>query len=94
MDDPGTDEKLRKFVYDRVPNTVSDAPALARELLWRVHRENAGLDVLSEEVSSSARKVSTMFPKKKSRLWNHSPRYVVHLSRLPQYMGGPDLSND
>lgn len=33
------EDRLRKLVYGRIPDLVKDAPALARELKWRVQRE-------------------------------------------------------
>lgn len=39
MENPSVEEKWRKLVYDRIPDAVKDAPALSRELKWRVQRE-------------------------------------------------------
>lgn len=39
MESGDTEDKRRKLIYDRIPEKVKDAPALARELKWRVERE-------------------------------------------------------
>lgn len=39
MEDPKTDDKHRRLIWNRIPNEVQDAGALAHELLWRVEQE-------------------------------------------------------
>jgi len=71
MDDPEAENKRRKLIHDRIPDTVTDAPALARELLWRAHRELASAEPGSV-VTPPVRKAPMSLPKKESRLWNPS----------------------
>ncbi|KAL1407772.1 JmjC domain-containing histone demethylation protein 1 [Vanrija albida] len=39
MENPNTDDKQRRLIWNRIPNEVQDAGGLAHELLWRVEQE-------------------------------------------------------
>lgn len=53
MEDKSTEDKIRKLVWNRIPDEVQDPAALARELLWRVERELPDLWEDEDEVKVS-----------------------------------------
>ena len=85
MDDPEAEDKRRKLVHDCIPDSITDGPALARELSWRVRRElaaGATCSVDSTGVPASGKKSALSLPRKKSRLWLLNTTYAAKVTEL------------
>ncbi|TXT09207.1 hypothetical protein VHUM_02681 [Vanrija humicola] len=64
MEDPETDDKHRKLIWNRIPAEVQDPGALAHELLWRVEQELP--DSWEDEEEVKVEETGTKGRKKKS----------------------------